>query len=198
MDIIGTAIIFFFVANPIGNAPAILAMVKDFDLVHQRRILTREVLIALLLALFFQFFGELFFLKMLNVKGYTTNITGGILLFLTAFEMIFPRKQGVQGPALHKEPYIVPIATPLLSGPGLLTIIMLKASLPGSEFAVSCAIFIAWAGVALILLTAPYLQRVLKQRGMLALEQLMGMIVVMMAIDMIVKGIQKYHAAVTT
>lgn len=193
--IISTALIFFFVANPIGNAPAIIAMVKDFDLKQQRRILTREVIIALFLAIFFQFFGELFFMKLLHVKNYTTNITGGILLSLTALEMIFPRKREVRGVEVKKEPYIVPIATPLLSGPGLLTIIMLKSTEVGNNLVILSAILIAWIGVVIVLLAAPYLQKVLKQRGMIALEQLMGMIVIMMAIQMIVKGVQFYQGA---
>lgn len=192
MGIISLAVIFFFVANPIGNAPAILALVKDFDMARQRRILIREVFIALLLALFFQFFGELFFGALLLVKPYSNNLAGGILLFLTAMKMIFSSAQKTSEFVEKKEPYIVPIATPLLSGPGLLTIIMLEASQQNDNLKISLAILVAWIGVGLILWSAPFLQKILKERGMIALEQLMGMVLSMMSIEMIVKGIWLY------
>ncbi len=198
MNIVSTVVIFFLVTNPIGNAPAILSMVKEFDFAHQRRILLREVIIALMIAIFFQFFGELFFMKLLNVRNYTTNLTGGILLLLTAIGMVFPSQQSMQEQHLKKEPFIVPIATPLLSGPGLLTIIMLKASQTDSNMAIFISILIAWVGVALVLMMAPYLQKILKRRGMLALEQLMGMVLIMMSIEMIVKGVYLYQQTVTT
>ncbi len=179
-------------ANPIGNAPAILALVKDFDISRQRRILIREVFIALLLALFFQFFGELFFGSILQVKPYTNHITGGVLLFLTAIKMIFPVAQKSAAVTEKKEPFIVPIATPLLSGPGLLTIIMLEASQQNDNLKIFSAILLAWLAVAVILWTAPLLQKILKERGMLALEQLMGMVLSMMSVEMIVKGVFLY------
>lgn len=192
MNVFSIALIFFLVANPIGNAPAILSLIKDFDFAHQRRILIREVVAALLLALFFQFFGEVFFGKMLQVKSYSNNLAGGVLLFLTSLRMIFPSASQVAVSEEKKEPFIVPIATPLLSGAGLLTIIMLKASEESSNLKISLAILIAWVGVTTVLLIAPYLQRILKERGMLALEQLMGMALSLMSVEMIVKGIWLY------
>lgn len=193
MSTFSIAMIFFLVANPIGNAPAILALVKDFSITDQRRILIREVGIAFLLALFFQFFGELFFGQLLQVKPYANQLTGGILLFLTSLTMIFPSTPSAQESLGKKEPFIVPIATPLLSGPGLLTIIMLKASEENNNIKIFFAILLAWIGVATILMCAPFLQKVLKERGMLALEQFMGMALSLMSIEMVVKGIWLYN-----
>lgn len=193
MSIFSIATIFFLVTNPIGNAPAVLALTKEFDFHHQRRILLREVVISFFIAVFFQFFGELFFVNILHVKSYTTNLTGGILLFLTSVEMIFPKMHADTKVESKREPFIVPIATPLLSGPGLLTIIMLKSSQEQSNLTIFLAIVLAWVGVSLVLLSAPYLQRLLKKRGMIALEQLMGMILTMMAIEMMIKGIWLFN-----
>ena len=184
--------IFFFVTNPIGNAPAILAMLKSFDVKTQMRILAREVVAAFLIAVFFQFFGEIFFGNLLQVKPYATSITGGVLLFLVSFEMIFPPHQQMETVALKREPFIVPIATPLLSGPGLLTIIMLYSTQEQNNLKIFSAILLAWIGVTIVLFITPFLKRLLKDRGLIALEQLMGMLLSMMAMEMIINGIKLF------
>lgn len=188
MSIFSIALTFFLVANPIGNTPTIVALVKDFDFDRQRKILLREAFFSLLLAIFFQFFGEMF-LSMLNVKNYAVTITGGILLLLTAIKMIFPKAKASDGtPTKVQDPYIVPIATPILSGPGLLTIIMLYSKQENNDLKILISILIAWAGVIGVLAAAPYLQKLIGKKGLLALEQLMGMLLALMATEMLVIG----------
>lgn len=186
MIILQIAFTFFLVANPIGNSPAILAIVKDFSFERQKKILIREAIIAFLLALFFQFFGEIF-LTALNVDRYTVSLCGGIMLFIVALKMIFPAPT-ISTHHLLQEPFIVPIATPLISGPGLLAMIMVRSKEQENFLIISGAIFIAWIGVTLILAIAPYLQKALGRNGMIALEQFMGMTLSMMSMDMIVNG----------
>lgn len=187
MSIFSIALTFFLVANPIGNSPTIVALVKDFDFERQKKIMLREALIALSIAVFFQFFGEIF-LGMINVKDYSLSLCGGILLFLVALQMVFPKKEVENAAALKQEPFIVPIATPLITGPGLMAIIMIYSRQEESDFKILSAIFLAWIGVTAVLLAAPYLQRILGKRGLLALEQLMGMVLAMISMQMIVKG----------
>ncbi len=184
------ALTFFLIANPIGNCPAIISLVKGFDFNRQRIILLRESFFALLLALFFQYFGEIF-LSFLHIQDYVVRITGGLLLSLVAIGMIFPIKKNRDETRSKDapEPYIVPIATPIISGPGLLAIIMLKSSLVGDSLLVSGAILIAWIGVTAIMAIAPYLQKILGDRGLSALESVMGMILALMAVEMLVNGI---------
>jgi len=182
------ALTFFLVANPLGNAPAIIALTKRFDFQRHRLILLREAFFALLIALFFQYFGE-FFLGLLHLQSYAVTITGGLLLLLVGLSMIFPAGTGQEARDLRKqEPFIVPIATPILSGPGLLAIIMLKSQLAESHFQVTCAILLAWVGVFAVLGMAPYLYRLLGKRGFGALEQVMGMLLCLVATEMLVKG----------
>lgn len=182
------ALTLFLVANPLGNAPAIVALVKDFSLERQKFILLRESLIALALALFFQYFGELF-LSFLNVQDFTVSFSGGTLLFLVALSMIFSSSTAKEQVKLKQEPFIVPIATPILSGPGLLAVIMHYGKAEGNNLKVSLAILIAWVGVISIVYAAPYLKKVLGEKGMLALEQLMGMLLAMMAVEMMIRGV---------
>lgn len=181
------ALTFFLIANPIGNSPAIIALVKDFDLERQKKILFRESIVALILALFFQYGGELF-LTSLNIQDYVVTLAGGILLTLVALKMIFPPPATETTVKAAQEPFIVPIATPIISGPGLLAMIMLKSQLAPNPFEVSLAILVAWIGVIAVLVTAPYLQKIIGRRGLLVLEQVMGMLLALVSIEMLVKG----------
>lgn len=183
------ALTYFLIANPIGNSPTVLALVKDYDFKQQRSILFREAIFALLLALFFQYFGEMF-LRFLHIEIYAVTITGGLLLLLVALSMIFPQIEAeAEGVQLKQQPFIVPIATPIISGPGLLATIMLTSKIEGNHFTISGAIIIAWIGIIAVMTCSPYLQKILGKRGLLALEQVMGMILALMSMQMLVKGI---------
>jgi len=190
-SIFALALKFFLVTNPIGNCPAMLALVKDYDFASQRKILAREAFFALLIALFFQFFGEAF-LSLINIKDYAVSLCGGILLFLVALSMIFSKPESDTVNVPKQEPYIVPIATPILSGPGLMSIIMLNARLEPNNLKVTGAILIAWIGVIAVVASAPYLLKFFGKRGLIALEQLMGMILALMSMSMIVTGISLF------
>ena len=189
--IVPAAVTFFLVTNPIGNSPAILALIKNFDFQRQRIIMLREGFLALLVALFFQYLGEPF-LSLLAVKNYSVTLCGGLILFLVALRMIFSLSEPNESEALQQEPFLVPIATPLLSGPGLLTMIMLKSHLESSHLIISLSILLAWVGVLAVMIIAPYLQRLLGIKGMLALEQLMGLLLAMIGLEMLVNGVKLY------
>ncbi|MBN9378243.1 MAG: hypothetical protein BGO14_06210 [Chlamydiales bacterium 38-26] len=192
MSLFQIALTFFLVTNPIGNSPTILALVKDFEFERQKKILIREGLIALLIALFFQYFGEVF-LGVLHVKNFAVSITGGVLLFLVALSMIFSTEPSSSSSSEQKqEPFIVPIATPILSGPGLMAIIMLFSRQESNNLKITLAILLAWVFVLAVVAAAPYLQKLLGKRGLVALEQLMGMLLAMMSAGMILNGIKLF------
>ena len=124
MTVFQLALMFFIVTNPIGNTPTILALLKNYTFNDQRRILIREGIFSFLIALFFQYFGELF-LGLLHVQDYSMSLCGWVLLFILALEMIFPKSTEAEEASLKQEPFIVPIATPLRSGGVVLSLIML-------------------------------------------------------------------------
>lgn len=194
MSVFQLALTFFIVSNPIGNTPAILALLKNYNFKDQRRILIREGIFSFLIAIFFQYFGEMF-LGLLRIQDYSMSLCGGTLLFILALEMIFPKSNQGTEATLKQEPFIVPIATPLISGAGVLSMIMLFAKQEGDNFKMSLAIVIAWAGVVGVLGLAPYLQKMIGKRGLLALEQLMGMLLAIMAAGILVKGVQLFIEA---
>ncbi len=176
----------FLIANPIGNSPAIIALIKNFSFERQRKIMLRESVFALVIALFFQYFGEIF-LSQLNIQQYSVSLCGGILLLIVSLNMIFSPHADAAAASKQKEPLIVPIATPLISGPALLTFIMLFTQ-KEAPLKITLAILLSSIAVGGILMIAPYLQKILHQSGLGALEQLMGMILSMMALEMIVQG----------
>jgi len=194
VSVIQLAIIFFIVTNPIGNSPTIIALIKNYTIKEQQRILFREAIFSMLLAIFFLFLGETF-LKCLKIENYGLTTSGGILLFLVALKMIFSNEREERASSSQVDPFIVPIATPLLSGAGLLTMIMLYAKQEGSDLKILFAILLAWVGITLVLVTAPYLQIFFGKRGLAALEQLMGMLLAMIAMEMIVQGSSLFISA---
>lgn len=194
MSVFQLALTFFILTNPIGNSPAILALLQDYSFADQKRILIREGIISFIIAILFQYLGALF-LGMLRIQDYALTLCGGILLLIIAIEMIFPERGEKTQDTKKQEPFIVPIATPLLAGAGVLSMIMIFAK-DEPPLKMSLAIVIAWVGVVLVMAAAPYMQKVLGKRGLLALEQLMGMLLAIIATDVLVKGIQMYIGAI--
>jgi len=195
VTVLQLALIIFIVTNPIGNCPAIIALIKDHSIKDQQKILFRESIFAMILAIFFLVLGEAF-LTRLQIQNYALSTSGGVLLFIVAFKMIFSNRNSEETVEKPKQdPYIVPIATPLLSGAGLLTMIMLYSKQEENDWKVFFAILIAWVGITAVLVAAPYLQIFLGKRGLAALEQLMGMLLAMMAIGMVVQGMSLFLTA---
>lgn len=189
--------IFFIVTNPIGNSPTIIALIKDHTVREQQKILFREAMFSMLLAIFFLFLGETF-LKCLKIQNFALTTSGGILLFIVSLKMIFSPHNEAKVEHPRQDPFIVPIATPLLSGAGLLTMIMLYSRQEANDMRILLAILLAWVGVTGVLVTAPYLQLFLGKRGLSALEQLMGMLLTMIAIEMIVQGSSLFFTVLAT
>lgn len=190
LSIFSIALTLFLVANPIGNSPTFVSLVKDFPFERQRIIMLREAIFSLLIALFFQFFGEVF-LQMLQVNDYALALTGGTLLFFTAINMLFPKQEQEGAKTLKKEPFIVPIATPLVTGPGCMALIMLFSA-ENSVMTVTSAILIAWTAITVILCLSPYLLKLFGKRGMEALAQVMGLVLGLMALQMFLNGALKF------
>lgn len=187
MEMLSYALTFFLVTNAIGNAPMVLALVKDFPLEKQKKILLREGIISLLIALFFLFAGP-YFLSALHASPFALALCGGILLFLVSLQMIFPKSEKTAQVLPKQEPFIVPIATPLISGAGLMTIIMISSTETGNPLMILGSILICFTGVIGVMMGAPYLQKLLGKAGLLALEQIMGMILALISMEMIVNG----------
>lgn len=191
MNTFALAITFFLIANPIGNVPLILSLIKNYDFKKQQVIMLRESLFAFLLAIFFQYCGE-GFLTLLKIKNYTLSITGGLVLFIAAIQMIFSKPENPADLKLKTEPFIVPISIPLITGPGLIAMIMLTATGEPSHLKVSTAILVAFIGVTIVLFSGPFLQKIFGKRGISAIEKVMGMISGLISMQMMESGARMF------
>ncbi|GAX60487.1 multiple antibiotic resistance (MarC)-like protein [Candidatus Scalindua japonica] len=188
--VLSSAMVLFLVMDPLGNLPLFLTLLKDYSKKRRMVIIIREVFIALAILTFFLFFGQVF-LDFLHLQQESVSIAGGIVLFIIAIRMIFPPENGVMGAKSQGEPFIVPLAIPLIAGPSTLaTLILMVRSDPTRMMEWSLALLIAWTANAVILLFAPILYKILRQRGLMAMERLMGMILIMISVQMLLNGIK--------
>jgi multiple antibiotic resistance protein len=192
MDTLSAFITLFLVMDPVGNVPLFLSVLKDVDSKRRQRVVARELLIALVALLAFLFGGSAL-LDLLNLRQESISIAGAIILFLIAIRMIFPSPYGLMGETPDGEPFVVPLAIPAVAGPSAFAIsILLVTSDPSRMLDWSIALIGAWAATAVILMAAPLLLRALGHRGLIAMERLMGMILVIIAVQMFFDGIQTF------
>lgn len=191
-----TAIItLILVMDPLGNIPVFLSMLSHVNPKRRRLVIFREAVIAYFILLFFLLFGQ-HILQGMHISQPALAIAGGIILFLIAIRMIFPdnTQEDRSKPAL--EPFIVPLAIPLIAGPSTMAMVMLLASQAPYKMAEwTVALTAAWLCTTVILMFAGSLSRVLGQRGLIAIERLMGMILTTMAVQMFLTGFEQFlHA----
>jgi multiple antibiotic resistance protein len=197
MDIFSAALLLFLVIDPIGNIPAFAFLLRSMPPERHPRIIVRELLIALLVLVFFLFLGP-YLLAALQVSQGSLGAAGGIILFLIALRMIFPVPKGVFGEeAEGGEPFIVPLAVPLIAGPAAMaTLMLLMARAPAAWPRWLAALLLAWTVSGLILLSADRLARMLGKRTLIAIERLMGLILTAVAVQMLIDGIGQAYPAI--
>lgn len=180
----------FLLMDPIGNVPIFLSILKKIDPKRARIIILRELLIALGIIILFTFIGAPL-LKIIGVAPYTVMIAGGIILFILSLNMIFPSTDSSLSFPVHKEPLIVPLAIPLVAGPAVLAAVILY-SYEEKVLVTIFSIIVAWIASTIILLISASLRKFLGERGLLACERLMGLLVILIAVEMFLKGLTKY------
>jgi multiple antibiotic resistance protein len=190
MDLLSAVVTLFLVMDPVGNVPIFLSVLRTVDERRRRTILLREIGIAyLVLALFLVAGGQM--MRFLGLEQPAIGIAGGIVLFLIALRMVFPSEQAARGAVPEGEPFIVPLAVPLVAGPSALATLLLLQSTTSLPM-LSAALTIAWAISGAILLSSTFLYRMLGERGLIAMERLMGMLLVMVAVQMLLNGLGEF------
>jgi multiple antibiotic resistance protein len=183
----------FLLMDSFGNIPIYLIILKEFGEKKRRLILLRELLIALFTIYLFAFLGE-GFLRVLEISKESIFLAGAIVLFLMAVKMIFPEKGSMAHTfAGEGEPLIFPLAVPLIAGPSTLAAVMIYALQVSSMWMLYLSIFMAWIASSLVLYLSTYLQRWLGDRGLKALERLMGLVLILLAINMFLNGLRIFH-----
>lgn len=193
MDIFSTTLLLVLIMDPLGNMPIFISVLKGVPENRRLKVLIRELLIALLILLIFLLSGEKL-LSALNLDQEAVSIAGGIILFIIALRLIFPSGKGsVMGDTPEGEPFIVPMATPMIAGPSILaTLILMGKQYPGEQASLAVSVFLAWLLSTTVLIMSSKIMKVIGNRGIFAIERLMGMILVMLSVQMLMNGITSF------
>jgi MarC family membrane protein len=193
-QIFSAAVLLLLVIDPFGNVPVVVAALMHVPPARRPRVVLRECVVAYIVLLVFMLGGRTF-LKWMQLSEVSLAIAGGIILFLIALRMVFRHPEGIFGDAPDAEPFIVPLAVPAIAGPSALAAVMLMASrdpahLPAWIGALTAAMIVA----TIVMLAAHKLQRVLGERGMMAVERLMGLVLTAIAVQMLLDGVGAFVA----
>jgi multiple antibiotic resistance protein len=190
MDTLSATLLLLTIMDPLGNVATFVSALRPVPAEKRLRVIARELVMALVILVAFLFAGP-WLLGLLHLKQEALFISGGIVLFLIALKMIFPPSKHDEEPM--SEPFIVPLATPMVAGPSVLaTLLVLVSTQPEKLWSWFTALMIAWAITAAVLLCSPAIARVLREKGSIAVERLMGMLLVMVAVQMFLNGTEHY------
>jgi MarC family membrane protein len=190
MTMLSAAIVLFLVMDPLGNILLFVTALRSVPVTRRKRVVVRELLIAYAVLVIFLFTGQ-HLLHALNISGPALTIAGGIVLFLIALRMVFPSTDNTLAENIKGEPFLVPLAIPYVAGPSTLATLLLLMSREPQRWpewlaALSCA----WLASAIILVLGGYIGDFLGRRGLLALERLMGLLLVALAVQMSIEGLR--------
>ncbi len=189
---LSNAILLFLIIDPFGLIPVFLGLLKNVPPERRGRVIVRELLFALAILLVFLFLGR-HLLGLLHISESALSVAGAIILFLIALPMVFPSIKISFDAESTGEPFIVPLATPMIAGPSALaTVLLIGSGDPDAWPSWVGAVILAWLGAGLILLVGDRLAARIGKRGLVALERLMGMLLVAIAVEMFLGGLTHY------
>ena len=188
----------FVIVDPIGLTPLFAAMTQDMKIKLQRQIATRAIIVAFFILVAFAVFGDAI-LSFAGISMPAFRIAGGILLFITALDMLFERRtkrrEGQKDEELRDDPSVFPLAIPLIAGPGSIATVILLAGNTNVEnsliwtFGVIAAVL---SSVFAMFLTAPLIQRALGKTGINVTTRLLGMLLAALAVQFVMDGIADF------
>ena len=194
---VSATILLILITDPVGNIPVFANALKPVAPERRARVILREVLIAFVLLLTFMFIGS-GFLRVMNLSALSLQIGGGVILFLIALRMIFPPPR-LDSAEPVSEPLIVPLAIPAIAGPSALaTVLLLVSQAPEKRLEWIAALCVTMTVSAIVLVLAERIQRLAGERFVVALERLMGLVLVAVSIEMLLRGIKTFVQQVAT
>jgi len=191
-ELFSATILLILVIDPFGNVPLVVGALKNVAPERRLRVVLRECTAAFVILVGFMLGGRAF-LQWLHLSEQSLTIAGGIILFLIAIRMVFPRPEGIFGDPPGTEPFLVPLAIPAIAGPSALATAMLMASRDPARIGTwLVALTVAMAVTTVILALADRLQRWLGERAVLAFERLMGLVLTALAVEMLLAGVRSF------
>jgi MarC family membrane protein len=184
---LSATILLILITDPIGNIPIFANALKGVAPERRTRVILREICIAYGLLLAFLFMGQSF-LNVMGLSAVSLQVAGGVVLFLIALRMIFPPPDS-DTDAPMEEPLIVPLAVPAVAGPSAMaTVLLLASHAPQRRLEWVAAVTVTMLVSAVVLVLSDRIQRVIGTRVVHALERLMGLVLVAVAVEMLIRA----------
>lgn len=192
MDVfISSVITLALIMDPFGNIPLFISALKKVSPERRKVVLIRELLIALLIMLVFLFLGQ-WFMRAFGLHSFSMSIAGGIILFIISAKLVFGNDTEPTSDPKDEEPFVVPLAIPLVAGPAVLSMIMILSAQQADKVMTMGAILVASIFNSAILMMSFPISNLLGKRGLVAIERLSGMILVLMSVNMVMGGISEF------
>jgi MarC family membrane protein len=194
MDVsfVSAVVILVLVMDPVGNTLLFVSLLRNVDPARRARVIVRECAIAFAVLLGFAFFGR-WILNLMGLSEPSLTIAGGVILFLIAVRMIFRGPEGVFGDTVDGEPFIVPLAIPAIAGPAAIaTVVLLVSRAPQRLPEWTAAVTVAMLVTLAFLVLAERISKLASERGLVAFERLMGLILTAIAVEMLLRGIETF------
>ncbi len=195
MEIIFSAVVtLVLIMDPFGNIPLFITALKKVSPERRRFVLLRELAIATLIMITFLFVGGKA-LDLLGIKQYSLGIAGGIILFILSIKLVFNslEDEDTKTNPKEEEPFIVPLAIPLIAGPATLSMLLIFSATPGGNvWLILIALIIASLINSAVLLLSFPISNMLGKRGLIAVERLTGMLLVLMSVNMVMNGVAEF------
>jgi len=185
-------ILLLLVLDPLGSLPIFIPIMRDVSPPRRAWVALREVGLAFAVLLAFMLLGD-GFLRVMHLSERSLEVAGGVILLMVAIRMIFSHEGGVYGVPEGKEPFIFPLAVPLLAGPSAMaTVLLLASGQPDRVLtwvgALTCAMLVSGAS----LLLCERIRRLVGDSVVSAVEKLMGLVLTAIAVEMILAGLKRY------
>jgi len=192
MTMFSAAMLLFIVMDPFGNIPLFMTAMSHVEPERYKRVIVRELLIALGVLVVFLFLGR-YLLQLLQISETALTAAGGTVLLLIAIKMIFPRSGGLSEDTPDGEPFIVPLAIPYVAGPSAMaSVLLIMTREPARWPEWLGAVVLAWIVSGAIICASGPLVRKLGKKALTAIERLMGMVLVAVAIQMLMSGVAQF------
>ena len=192
-DFLSAFVLLLLVLDPFGGLPIYISVLRGVAPARRTRVALRELGIAFAVLALFMVTGEAF-LRLLRLSERSLEVAGGVILLVIAMRMVFASGAEVDaGDGGAREPFVFPLAVPLLAGPSAMaTVLLLAAQQPDRLWDWFGALTAAMLVSGVVLLGADRIRRVLGESMVVAIEKLMGLVLTAIAVEMILAGLKRY------
>jgi MarC family membrane protein len=186
-------VLLLLVLDPFGSLPIFISVLRGVPPERRPRVAVRELAIAFAVLVVFMFAGQ-GFLNLMRLSERSLEVAGGVILLIIAIRMIFSSGSEIySSDGGAREPFIFPLAVPLLAGPSAMATVLLLASRQPDRItewlgALTAAMLVS----GVVLLLADRIRKLLGHSMVSALEKLMGLVLTAIAVEMILAGLKRY------